>query len=75
MTERSASSSKVVVGSKAVMPSTLQVSIVRMVMVAPKSTKALGKEQPFIWTVTMGFPGLHILQVSLCLVINQTKLR
>jgi len=27
-----------------------------MLMAAPKSTKALGKERPFICTVTMGFP-------------------
>ena len=26
-------------------------------MVAPKSTNALGKEHPFIFTVTIGFPG------------------
>jgi len=38
------------------MPSTLQVYVVSMLMATPKSTKALGKEWPFIWTVTMGFP-------------------
>ena len=26
-------------------------------MVAPKSTNALGKEHPFIFTMTIGFPG------------------
>ncbi len=44
------------VGSNVVMPSTSQVSVVRKLMVTLKSTKALGKEWPFIWNLTMGFP-------------------
>ena len=28
-----------------------------MLIDAPKSTNALGKEHPFIYTVTIGFPG------------------
>jgi len=57
MTERSASSRKVFFGSKVVTPRILQVVVVRMLMVSLKSTKALRKEPPFIYTVTMGFPG------------------
>ena len=48
MTERSASSSKVVIGSKAMMPRILKIVVVRMLMDSPKLTKALGKERLFI---------------------------
>ena len=31
--------------------------VVRILVATPKSAKALGKEHPFICTVTIGFPG------------------
>ena len=39
------------------MPSLSQVVVVRTLMAAPKSTNTLGKEHPFIFIVTIGFPG------------------
>ena len=46
--DRSANYNIIVVGSKELKPRVLQVSIVRMLMVSPKSTSVLGKEQPWI---------------------------
>jgi hypothetical protein len=47
-TDQYANCNIIVVGSKELKPKVLQVSIVRMLMDAPKSTSVLGKEQPCI---------------------------
>jgi hypothetical protein len=47
-TNRSANCIIIAVGSKELKPRVLQVSIVRMLMAAPKSTSVLGKEEPWI---------------------------
>lgn len=66
VTERSMSSTKVVVGSRAMTPSVSQVSAVKMLMDVPKSTSVFGKERPCIWTITMGFLGYsYFINVSL----------
>jgi len=44
----STSSNIIEVGSKEVIPKTLQVSMVRMLMATPKSTSVFGKKQPCI---------------------------
>jgi len=55
-TDRSANSSKVEVGYIDVMPSFRQVVVVKILIAAPKSTKAFEKVFPLICTVTIGFP-------------------
>ena len=47
-TDRSSNCNIIGVGSKESKPRVLQVSMVRMLMVAPKSTSVFGKEQPWI---------------------------
>ena len=60
-TNQSASSNKVEVGSTDVMPSFWQVVVVKILIVAPRSTKAFEKVFPLIFTVTIGFPGSSYL--------------
>ena len=60
-TDRSASSSKVEVGSTDIMPSFWQVVVVKMLIAAPRSTKAFEKVCPLMCTVTIGFPGSSYL--------------
>jgi len=55
-TDRSTSSNKVEVSSTDVMPSFWQVVVVKILIVAPRSTKAFEKDCPLICTVTIGFP-------------------
>jgi hypothetical protein len=55
-TDLSANCNIIEVGSKEVISRMLQVSMVRILMVTPKSTSVFGKEQPCILTITMGFP-------------------
>jgi hypothetical protein len=47
-TDRSANCNIIAVGSKELKPRVLQLSIVRMLMDAPKSSSVLGKEHPYI---------------------------
>ena len=51
-----ASSSKVAAGYNTAMPNFSQVSVVKMLMAAPKSTNVFGKEWLEMCTVTMEFP-------------------
>ena len=60
-TDRSASSNKVEVGSTDVMPNFLQVVVVKILIIAPKSTKSFENLCPLICTVTIGFPGSSYL--------------
>ena len=57
ITDLSANSRSVAVGSRTGMPSFSQAPVVRMLMASPRSTNVFGNECPEICTVTMGFPG------------------
>lgn len=60
-TDWSAISNKVEVGSTDVMPSFLQVVVVRILIAAPKSNKAFAKVFPLICTINIGLLGSSYL--------------